>query len=244
MPPLEAKTNNKKKVNDRGDTVFSTTNSVLNSNNTNNTDNLSDEDDNGNRASVADLCKKFDEKPLKTVKNGTSANKTAESKLKKHDEPSNAKLTNGKAKLAKKTSNSVSAGKKIDNLTSGKCQSNTDVLQSNSKLEVNEEPDLKNGSDVKGEEEHDEINGTSSRSSSRVNNFASYISTKDYQKGDESKGDSLNLKDNAKNDMDNKDNYTGKTLQNVSTSFAFSYTFGLYSTDSDFAFPYISLLFS
>ncbi|XP_018565398.1 ubiquitin carboxyl-terminal hydrolase 2 isoform X1 [Anoplophora glabripennis] len=214
LPPLEAKTNNKKKVNDRGDAVFSTTNNVLNSNNTNNADDLSDEDDNGNRASVAELCRKFDEKPPKTVKNGTSANKTAESKLKKHDDTSTAKLTNGKAKIAKRPSNSVSAGKKIDNLTSGKCQSNTDVLQSNTKLEVNEEDCLKNGSDVKGDEDGEEVNGTPSRSSSRVNNFASYIPTKDYQKGDESKGDGLSLKENAKNDMDNKDNYAGKILQN------------------------------
>lgn len=232
MPPLEAKTSNKKKVNDRGDAVFSTTNSVLNSNNTNNTDNLTDEDDNGNRASVADLCKKFDEKPPRTVKNGTSANKTAESKLKKHDDTNNAKLTNGKAKIAKKTSNSVSAGKKLDNSTSGKCQSNTDVLQSNSKLDVNEEADLKNGSDVERDKEQDEINGTPSKSSSRVNNFASYISTKDYQKGDESKGDCLSLNENAKNDMDNKDNYVGKIIQNVSSSF---YVFNLYLIGCAFA---------
>lgn len=219
MPPLEAKTSNKKKVNDRGDAVFSTTNSVLNSNNTNNTDNLSDEDDNGNRASVADLCKRFDDRSPKTVKNGASANKTAEGKLKKPDEPSNAKLTNGKAKIAKKTSNSVSAGKKIDDPTSGKCQSNADVLQSNSKLEVNEEADLKNGLDVEREKEQDDVNGTPSKSNSRVNNFASYISTRDYQKGDDSKGDGLSVKENSKNDMDSKDNYVGKIFQNVSSSF-------------------------
>ncbi|KAJ8917365.1 hypothetical protein NQ315_002389 [Exocentrus adspersus] len=167
LPPVEAKTINKKKVTDRGDAVFSTTNSVLNSNNTNNTDNLTDEDDNGNRASVADLCKKFDEKtPKIVVKNGlTPAARTAEGK-------------------------------------------------SNSKLEVNEETDVKNGSDVEREKERDDIaNGTSSRNGSRVNNFASYISTKDYQKGDETKGDCL--KENAKNDMDGKDNYTGKIIQNV-----------------------------
>lgn len=212
MPPLEAKTTNKKKVNDRGDAVFSTTNSVLNSNNTNNTDNLTDEDDNGNRTSVADLCKKFDDKPLRIMKNGTSANKTAEAKLKKSEEAAASKLANGKAKPAKKTSSSVSAGKKADSLTSGKCQSNTDVLQSISKLEVNEDSDLKNGSDV--EKDKEEVsNGTPSRSGSRVNNFASYISTKDYQKGDDNKGD------NAKNDMDSKDNYIGKVIQNVSRNF-------------------------
>ncbi|XP_018565399.1 ubiquitin carboxyl-terminal hydrolase 2 isoform X2 [Anoplophora glabripennis] len=86
--------------------------------------------------------------------------------------------------------------------------------KSNTKLEVNEEDCLKNGSDVKGDEDGEEVNGTPSRSSSRVNNFASYIPTKDYQKGDESKGDGLSLKENAKNDMDNKDNYAGKILQN------------------------------
>ncbi|KAJ8936287.1 hypothetical protein NQ318_011452 [Aromia moschata] len=101
LPPIEAKTS-KKKVNDRGDDIFST-NSVLNSNNTN-TDNLTDEDDNGNRASVADLCKKFDDKPLKAIKNGTpnATSKMPEGKPKKHETAesnSSAKLTNGKSKV-------------------------------------------------------------------------------------------------------------------------------------------------
>lgn len=224
MPPIEAKAS-KKKVNDRNDGVY--TNSVLYANNTN-TDNVSDEDDNGNRASVADLCKKFDDKPLKAIKNGTTAlsNKTLEGKFKKREntELNNpVKLTNGKkVNGVKKSSSSTSASKKADSLTATKCQSNTDVLQSNSKLEVNDEGPVENGTELNRDEvtTDDLVNNTPSRSNSRVNNFASYISTKDFQKGDEKPDgnvDDPDSKENSKNDMDNKDSYVGKIIQpNVS----------------------------
>nr|XP_023013521.1 uncharacterized protein LOC111503460 [Leptinotarsa decemlineata] len=208
LPPIEAKAS-KKKVNERVDAIY--TNSLSFSNNTN-ANNLSDEDDNGNRASVADLCKKFDEKPLKIMKSGTYdlANKTTDIKSRPSD-PTNVKLTNGKSKVngVKKSTNGVSNSRKNDGMTSGKCQSNTDVLQTNSKLEVNEEPNFENGTEINREKVNtDEVDSISTRSNSRVNNFASYIPTKDYQKGDESKSDS-----SSKNDMDNKDSYIGKILQ-------------------------------
>ncbi|XP_074040330.1 ubiquitin specific protease 2 isoform X1 [Leptinotarsa decemlineata] len=208
LPPIEAKAS-KKKVNERVDAIY--TNSLSFSNNTN-ANNLSDEDDNGNRASVADLCKKFDEKPLKIMKSGTYdlANKTTDIKSRPSD-PTNVKLTNGKSKVngVKKSTNGVSNSRKNDGMTSGKCQSNTDVLQTNSKLEVNEEPNFENGTEINREKVNtDEVDSISTRSNSRVNNFASYIPTKDYQKGDENKSDS-----SSKNDMDNKDSYIGKILQ-------------------------------
>ncbi|CAH2002099.1 unnamed protein product [Acanthoscelides obtectus] len=213
LPPLEAKTS-KKKVTDRTDSVY--TNSVY-SNNTNITDNSNDEDDNGNRASVADLCKKFDDKPLK-LRNGTShlSNKTIEGKLKQH-ETTDTKLTNGKCKTnsVKKSSNGLSSVKKSDTTSVEKCQNNTDILQSNSKLDVNDEENIKNGPEVDRDDLRDEITESSDttppRSNSRVNNFASYIPSKDFQKGDETSGEP-DTTDDSKNYMDNKESYVEKIL--------------------------------
>lgn len=233
LPPIEVKSL-KKKVNDRIDSVY--TNSVSYTNSTN-TDNTTDEDDNGNRASVADLCKKFDEKPVKTTKNGTSntlsylSSKTPKlkpSKVIENDETSSratTKLTNGKkinSSVVKKSSNGIYSttvnGKKSDSLTSSKCQSNVDVLQS--KLEVNNEGEiLENGTDVNREDvgSNSSNEDTIQKSNSRVNNFASYISTKDLESVDD-KVNGSNSTETSKNDMDNKDNsYLGKILvQNVS----------------------------
>ncbi|CAG9832106.1 unnamed protein product [Diabrotica balteata] len=212
LPPLEVKST-KKKVNDRVDSIY--TNSVAYSNNTN-TDNLTDEDDNGNRTSVADLCKRFDDKLSRTVKNGTSlANKTSEVKSKISELTNGVKPLSGKSKTAnvKKSTSNGSVAKKND-ASSIKCQNNIDVLQSNSKLEVNEDSDLKNGTDVEREEVSEEATGNHSlsKNGSRVNNFSSYISisTKDFQRGDENQSD-------QKNEMDTKE-YIGKIIQTTDLS--------------------------
>lgn len=245
LPPIESKSL-KKKVNDRNDSVY--TNSVSYTNNTN-TDNTIDEDDNGNRASVADLCKKFDGKPLKITKNGTSNNsylssslssKTSKPKPPKiiengeiNSSAAPTKLTNGKKinSVVKKSSSSLPSttvnGKKTDSLTSTKCQSNIDVFQS--KLEVNNDGEIvENGTDTNKEDVgtnsgSEDTNSGSQKSNSRVNNFASYISTKDYEKVDD-KVNGSNSTETAKNDMDNKDNsYLGKILaQNVSNMFVYA----------------------
>lgn len=235
LPPLEVKSL-KKKVNDKNGSVY--TNSVAHTNSTN-TENTTDEDDNGNRASVADLCKKFDEKPLAITKNGTSNNlssfktpKLKTSKVIDNGEISssaNTKFTNSKkinSSAIKKSSNGISPtnfnSKKSDNLSSSKCQSNIDVLQS--KLEVINKGDIvENGTDINREDastnsigEENDI-GTQ-QNNSRINNFASYISTKDFEKVDDTVNGS-NSTETTKNDMDNKDNsYLGKYLaQNVSS---------------------------
>nr|CAI5844902.1 unnamed protein product [Callosobruchus analis] len=212
LPPLEAKTS-KKKVTDRADGVC--TNSVY-SNSTNITDNLNDEDDNGNRASVADLCKKFDEKPLK-LKNGTShlSNKTTEGSQKQHETPeTNTKFVNGTTKTNSviKSSNGLSGVKKSDVPSITKCQNNSDILQSNSKLDVNDEEHVKNGPEVDRDDLRESADNTPSRSNSRVNNFASYIPSKDFQKGDETSGEP-DTTDDSKHYMDNKESYVEKILQ-------------------------------
>lgn len=209
--------------------------------NSTNTDNTTDEDDNGNRASVADLCKKFDDKPLGKTKNGTTNNlstcktpKLKTSKVIENGEISssaNTKFTNVKKNnisANKKSSNSIAAtnftSKKSDNLSSTKCLSNIDVLQS--KLEVINKGDIvENGTDVNREDVstnsagEDNDTGTQ-KNNSRVNNFASYISTKDFEKADDTVN-GTNSTETAKNDMDNKDNrYLGKYLaQNVSSHY-------------------------
>lgn len=208
----------KKKVTDQADGIY--TNSVY-SNNTN--DNLTEEDDNGNRASVADLCKKFDDKPIVTMRNGHSNlySRNTEVKLKVPQTDVTSKLTNGKAKVngfRKSPSSSVVTAVKKSDVSTAKCQSNADVLQSNSKLDVREDSPVKNGTAVEKEEviENENIsNGEAVKSSSRVNNFASYISTKDYQKGDDKSEE--NSKETCKNDMDTKENNLGTVMkQNVS----------------------------
>ncbi|XP_056641327.1 ubiquitin carboxyl-terminal hydrolase 2-like isoform X2 [Diorhabda carinulata] len=92
--------------------------------------------------------------------------------------------------------------------------------KSNSKLEVNEEAELKNGSEVdrNGVTEETRSGHSLSKNNSRVNNFSSYISisTKDFQRGDDTQQEQ---KDISKNDMDNKE-YISKVIQtnDLSTS--------------------------
>lgn len=193
------------------------------SNNTN-TDNLTDEDNNGNRASVADLCKKFDDKHSRIVKNGLHL---ASAAIKPSD------LTNGKTKRVdvKKSSSVASVTKKTDNFNN-KCHNNTDVLQSNSKLEVNEDTAIRNGSEVDRDDGLDDTSDSiaPSKNNSRVNNFSSYItvSTKDFQRGDETQTDG---KDYSKNDMDNKENFLSKMIQtSVSIFFCLFFESFVYSS--------------
>lgn len=232
LPPIEVKSL-KKKVNDRNESVY--TNKVTVTNNTN-ADNTIDEDDNGNRASVADLCKKFDDKPHTITKNGTS-NHVSSLKTSKLKSPKTieSREINGSAKFInskkinnpvnKKSSGCVSAttinGKKSDSLTSSKCLSNVDVLQS--KFEVINKGDVvENGTDIDREDvglnsNNDDTDLATQKSNARVNSFASYISTKDLDKVDD-KVNGSNSIETTKHDMDNKDNsYLGKILaQNVS----------------------------
>lgn len=245
MPPLEVKSL-KKKVNDKNDSVYA--NNLTHTNSTN-TDNTTDEDDNGNRASVADLCKKFDDiLPLNITKNGTSNNLSSSYKIIKSQTPKSIEngeiisnsnttklLTNGKkinSSAIKKSSSGIIAasvnGKKSDISASNKCLSNIDVLQS--KLEVINKGDIvENGIDIDRENVGtnsvgDDVDLGTQKSNSRVNNFASYISTKDFEKVDD-KINGSNSTETTKNDMDNKDNsYLGKILaQNVSRFSNFYY---------------------
>lgn len=236
MPPIEVKSI-KKKVNDKNAIVY--TNKVAVTNNTNAV-NITDEDDNGNRASVADLCKKFDYKPHTITKNGTNnllllkAFKTKSPKITENCEISasiTTKFVNSKKVnncVNKKSNSCVSAtsitGKKTDSLTSIKCLSNVDVLQS--KFEVNNKGDVvENGTDIDREDvglnsNNEDTDLETQKSNARVNSFASYISTKDFEKVDDKVNGSNSIETN-KNDMDNKDNsYLGKILaQNVSKVF-------------------------
>ncbi|CAG9861640.1 unnamed protein product [Phyllotreta striolata] len=218
LPPLEAK-GTKKKVNGKSDSAY--TNSVAYANNTN-TDNSTDEDDtNGNRASVADLCKKFDKPtaPAQHVKNGTngSANRQPETRSKPVEATNGARARSE----ARRSSSNASVNKKSDSFNT-KSQNNTDVLQSNSKLEVNEEAVIRNGSEIDRE---DAVVDDSSDliAPSRINNYSSYVSVsaKDFQKGDDIESIQTDAKGNpAKNDMDNKENYISKMIQtsDLSTS--------------------------
>ncbi|XP_072383228.1 ubiquitin carboxyl-terminal hydrolase 2-like isoform X2 [Diabrotica undecimpunctata] len=149
-----------------------------------------------------------------------------ESSLTRSDRLSHVNVIDSVAELRNKYSpaNYVPACmRKNENLSRSK--SNNDIglpplevkstkKKSNSKLEVNEDSDLKNGTDVEREEVSEEAPGNHSlsKNGSRVNNFSSYISisTKDFQRGDENQSD-------QKNDMDTKE-YIGKVIQTTDLS--------------------------
>lgn len=159
LPPIEPKLGPKKKVNDS----LNYNNSLgVSPNPTNDNMKISDEDDNGNRASVADLRKKFDEKPSRAARSPPieieGAAKISENRFKKQDK--------------KKKERRESSGRLSD---ASNCDSSA-----TSKLDVNES--VKNGL-----KQEDDENGEV-RKSTRVNNFASYIPAKDYQKGEVKNG--------------------------------------------------------
>ncbi|CAG9832105.1 unnamed protein product [Diabrotica balteata] len=149
-----------------------------------------------------------------------------ESSLTRSDRLSHVNVIDSVAELRNKYSpaNYVPACmRKNENLSRSK--SNNDIglpplevkstkKKSNSKLEVNEDSDLKNGTDVEREEVSEEATGNHSlsKNGSRVNNFSSYISisTKDFQRGDENQSD-------QKNEMDTKE-YIGKIIQTTDLS--------------------------
>lgn len=143
----------------------------MTSNPTNDNMKPSDEDDNGNRATVADLRRKFDEKTPKTLKISQpkeieeSSFKIAENRFKKQDT---------KVKKSGRVSDTTASIK--DSL--------------DSKLDVNDTTVVTNG--VRGTQEDGECGEL--RKTTRVNNFASFIPAKDYQNleilnGDTEQGD-------------------------------------------------------
>ncbi|XP_063926575.1 ubiquitin carboxyl-terminal hydrolase 2-like isoform X2 [Zophobas morio] len=189
LPPIEPKLGPKKKVNDS----LNYNNSLgVSPNPTNDNMKISDEDDNGNRASVADLRKKFDEKPSRAARSPPieieGAAKISENRFKKQDK--------------KKKERRESSGRLSD---ASNCDSSA-----TSKLDVNES--VKNGL-----KQEDDENGEV-RKSTRVNNFASYIPAKDYQKGEvKNGGDDLVNGETEQGDESSTD-LIGRKFAEISTS--------------------------
>ncbi|CAH2010909.1 unnamed protein product [Acanthoscelides obtectus] len=109
----------------------------------------------------------------------------------------------------------ISRSKSINDIGLPPLEAKTSKKKSNSKLDVNDEENIKNGPEVDRDDLRDEITESSDttppRSNSRVNNFASYIPSKDFQKGDETSGEP-DTTDDSKNYMDNKESYVEKIL--------------------------------
>ncbi|RZC42441.1 ubiquitin carboxyl-terminal hydrolase 4 [Asbolus verrucosus] len=217
LPPIEPKAI-KKKVNDSLN--YNNSIGVSNSNTTN--DNMKPaEDDNGNRASVADLRRKFDEKAGKAARAQPAleiegaAVKISENRFKKQDSLE-ATLKNGgpkkgvkKIKTTNDEKSSGRASKPIDDQTTCQTSDSDGVV---SKLDVNDSTIVKNG--VGGHDDDD--CGEVRKGASRVNNFASYIPSKDYQQ----RGD---CEDPANGDTDQgeegkTDFINGKRFTDLSTS--------------------------
>ncbi|KYB27033.1 hypothetical protein TcasGA2_TC033362, partial [Tribolium castaneum] len=206
LPPIETtKLAKKKVINDS----LNYNNSVLSNSNTptNNDNNMTkvEEDDNGNRASVADLRKRFDEKNTKTTKSPLvkdleeTSFKIAENRFKKFD---------SKVKTLKKNNDGgpKSSGRQLD-VTSQ--TSSSDCIINVSKLDVNETAAVKNG--IRTHEDDGDCNEV--RKTTRVNNFASYIPAKDYQKnGDDSLNGDTEQGDESTTDL------IGKRFTDISTS--------------------------
>lgn len=161
----------------------------MNSNPTNDNMKSSDEDDNGNRAaSVADLRKKFDERHSKVTRAAPiqldTPSKISENKFKQEDAKGVCKPFNKKIKMNGDLNGSVKASgrqsKKLpDDQTS--CQ-NSKLDAAVSKLDVVNDSTSVIKNDIRGLGGGDcsEIK----KSTSRVNDFASYIPSKDFQKSE------------------------------------------------------------
>nr|CAH7749099.1 unnamed protein product [Callosobruchus chinensis] len=106
----------------------------------------------------------------------------------------------------------ISRSKSINDIGLPPVEAKTSKKKSNSKLDVNDEEHMKNGPEVDRDDLREPSDNTPSKSNSRVNNFASYIPSKDFQKGDETSGDP-DTTDDSKNYMDNKESYVEKILQ-------------------------------
>ncbi|CAH0549355.1 unnamed protein product [Brassicogethes aeneus] len=163
LPPIESKTS-KKKVNELNESLE---NGVLTNKNTN--DNIDEEDDNGNRASVAEIRKKFTDKSERKscsppIEIEGASVKISENRFKKLDVPK---------KVVKKV---TKVTKKSPENNESKCNGETSNV---TKLEVKEDTNEENGVLSNTIEQH-----------SRVNNFASYIPSKDLQNGDKIKNES------------------------------------------------------
>ncbi|XP_044260745.1 ubiquitin carboxyl-terminal hydrolase 21 isoform X1 [Tribolium madens] len=201
LPPIETKLAKKKVNNDSlnyNNSVLSISNPTTNDNNM--TTKVEEDDDNGNRASVADLKKRFDEKSQKVVK----------SPLVKDLEESSFKMSENRFK---KFDSKVKNSKKIEGKSSVRqsevtCQtSNSDCVIS--KLDVNETATVKNG--IRTQE--DDVDCGEVRKTTRVNNFASFIPAKDYQKnGDDCLNGDTDQGDESTTDL------LGKRFTDISTS--------------------------
>lgn len=202
---------------------------MLNSNPTNDNMKTSDEDDNGNRAaSVADLRKKFDERLTKISRATAPIQldtplKIAENKFKQEDakgvsKPFKKCKLNGDLNGSVKTSGRQSKKSVDDQTPCQNSKSNTAI----SKLDVNDLTSLVKN-DMKGLEGGDcsEVK----KSTSRVNNFASYIPSKDFQKSEivKNSGDVL-----TNGDTEIGENFIGDIVNgsrlSVSLFFAFLFT--------------------
>lgn len=184
LPPVE-RLELKKKVN----VGLNNVGLSINSTNTNHVDNsTTEEDDNGNRASVAEIRKKFDVNAEKPVKNGsvlaeTNGIKIADNRFKKQD---HGKLRRSRIVGDKNHSDSPPKDVTPDTFDAS---DKTIVEVKPTKLKVTaEQAAEKDGRELGRSEEvvenGVEMNGVQ-RNSNHVTNFASFIPSKNYQKGDD-----------------------------------------------------------
>lgn len=229
---------------------------MLHSNNTNNDNMTIDEDDNGNRASVADLCKKFESPPKEiiAISNGSSSvsNRTKKSvdhldsghikpsslkrNLKSTEFGQNGVVSNGALKqngysnLTSKTSDVIGT---TDDGHLSKCAI-INNLEVNSKFDVEKEQKEneidKNGTcELKGGDTGTSLNNDNStiRITSRINNFASYIPVKEDKKND------VDIKDKEEpiqqlNGSNNKDECSENGLDNLGKNMQRNVSFFLF----------------
>lgn len=226
LPPIEK---NKKKVNDG----VNHNNASALPNNTTNNDNYSSDDTNGNRASVADLRKKFDQPEVKVITIEIERSKSSENKLKNLEQKNGTKFPLKKMSVKKrgeeveikkkikeesnklikkqmpgvhstlaseirtKSSGSLEKSKVTDDKSDNESDKSKSIVKINSdkscsnglvngKLEVKSN---EGSSDKAAENEGQVLNGGASNQEntglpSRVSNFASYIPTKNLERGD------------------------------------------------------------
>lgn len=210
LPPADSKIF-KKKVNGLNNSLGLS----INNTNTNNVDNMvANDDDNGNRASVAEIRKKFDVNSEKTPKNNSgliiegNPIKISENHFKKQDRLQKVRSSpkpyaNGEIAEEKKRSDFKS--KEIDkSVRNDSLELKSDKNFGNIKPKLNVSADSvkeENGVEVgRGVEE----NGVESVSPSRNSNHASNFSSKDFQKGDDAQ-ENVNGEDISVSEPDKMD---------------------------------------
>jgi ubiquitin C-terminal hydrolase len=208
LPPIEPKTA-KKKVNDSLN--YNNSIGVPSTNTTNDNMKTGEEDDNGNRASVADLRRRFGEKTARAARTPPieieGATRIADNLFKVQD-----------TKTAKKAkTNDGGDAKSSGRQTDATSQTSNSDRSAVSKLDVNESATIsRNGVGTRDDDDCAEV-----RKTTRVNNFASYIPSKDYQqKGDNVKnGDEATNGDTEQGDESGTDLINnGKRFTEISTS--------------------------